>query len=57
MLGTIATVTIVAIEVGLVAYNMSKQGVFDNIKNKFKSQVSNTRDFIKQEELKCLPQS
>ena len=56
MLGTVATVTIVVIEVGLVAYNMNKQGVFDNIKDKFKSQVSSTRDFIKQEDLKCLPQ-
>lgn len=40
MLGTCITAGLVTIEVGLVAYNLHKQGVFKDLASKFKKQVN-----------------
>ena len=49
MLGTVATVAVVTIEIGLVGYNLHKQGAFKAIYNKFAKQA---RDVVKQPKLK-----
>ena len=36
MIGTIITATVIVVEVGLVAYNLNKQGVFSSLKSKAK---------------------
>ncbi len=51
MLGTCITAGIITIEVGLVAYNLHKQGVFKELRNKFTKQV---RDTVTQPDLKEL---
>lgn len=50
MLGTALTATVITIEVGLVAYNLHRQGVFKDLANKFKKPI----DIIKQPRLKEL---
>ena len=52
MLGTVCTVAIVTIEVAMVTYQLNKQGVFKDLANKFKTQVSSTVDNVKQPILK-----
>ena len=49
MLGACITAGIITIEVGLVAYNLHKQGVFTELRNKFTKQV---RDKVEQPILK-----
>ena len=45
MVGTIITATVITIEVGLVAYNLHKQGVFKAIKDKYtKKKQYDTKD-------------
>ena len=52
MLGTVATCTIVTIEIGLVTYNLYKSGVLNDLANKFKRTVK--RDYQAQPSLKEL---
>lgn len=52
MLSTCLTATVIVIEVGIVGYNLHKQGVFKNLKKKFTKQVSNTVDNVTQPILK-----
>ena len=42
MLGTLATCTLVTVEIGLVAYSMHRQGVFKKMYNKFTERVVDT---------------
>ena len=52
MLGACITAGIITIEVGLVAYNLHKQGVFTELKNKFTKQVRDTAENVSQPILK-----
>ena len=54
MLGTALTAGIIAIEVGLVAYNLHKQGVFTEMKNKWTKKVTSTAKTVVQPQLKEL---
>jgi len=45
MLGSIATCTMVAVEVGTITYSLHKQGVFKDIRNSFKKRTV-TEDVI-----------
>ena len=54
MLGTCLTATIIVVEVGLVGYNLHKQGVFKDLKNKFTKQVNDTVETVIQPQLKEL---
>ena len=54
MLGTCITAGVVAIEVGLVAYNLHKQGVFTEMKHKFDVKFKRVADRITQPKLKEL---
>ena len=54
MLGTCITAGIITIEIGIVAYNLHKQGVFTELKNKFTKQVRDTAEHVSQPILKEL---
>lgn len=54
MLGTVATASIIVIEIGLVGYNLHKQGVFIELKKKLTKQVSSTVETVIQPKLKGL---
>ena len=52
MLGACITAGIITIEVGIVAYNLHKQGVFTELRNKFTKQVRDTAENVSQPILK-----
>ena len=45
MIGTVATVTLVTIEVLAVAYNLNRNGVFDGLKTQIKNKLSSKKAY------------
>ena len=54
MLGSIATCTIIAIEVGALAYSLHRQGVFTEMKDKLNKRFKRVADTVTQPKLKEL---
>ena len=54
MLGTCITAGVVALEIGIVAYNLHKQGVFTEMKDKLNKRFKRVADTVTQPKLKEL---